>query len=174
MGVRDIKRSIAAFFVAFGLFVSSAFAQPSNHNLENELNFFTGFMGADPAIGVRWENKFEASGFALSFSQVIGKTSNTYPLNVRYNLALNKAGKAVPYGIFGGGMLWVVPSNSIGAETITVGQIHFGAGFKYSINPLFGASLEFSQYVTRVENQETTRKELLFFQEINLGVLFYL
>jgi hypothetical protein len=115
---------------------------------------------------------YGAFNFELAGEQVIGQTANLYPLTVNALLNLSTSGRFIPYGVVGGGLMLTVPSNTIGDETVSTLGITFGGGARYFLSEMFGFRLEAKQYITSVKSDQEQNDELLFFQELSVGVTF--
>ena len=137
-----------------------------------ELSPHTGFMDGGGEFGLDLAMNYKSISLEFSGAQVIGKTSDLYPLNV--NLILNFAtqGKIIPYGGVGGGLLLTVPTTTIGNNTLSNVGINFGGGLRYYLSDEFGLKFGVSQYLTNVKNSRDNYEELLIFQEVTIGVIF--
>jgi hypothetical protein len=76
--------------------------------------------------------------------------------------------------VVGGGLFLTVPTNSLGDETVSTLGVNFGGGARYYITRTFGVRVEVKQYVTSVRSERDLNTELLFFQEVSVGVTFML
>jgi hypothetical protein len=132
----------------------------------------TGFMGSSGIIGLKLGMNYSALAFEFAVEQVIGKTSNLYPISVNAILNLTTKGKLIPYGIVGPALFITVPTNTVGDETLTTAGLNFGGGLRYYLTSEFGLRLEAKQYLTTVENKRDNRDEILIFQEISIGASF--
>ena len=132
----------------------------------------TGFMGSSGIIGLKLGMNYGTLAFEFAVEQVIGKTSNLYPITVNAILNLTTHGKLIPYGIVGPALFITVPTNTVGDETITTAGLNFGGGLRYYFTSAFGLRLEAKQYLTTVENKRDNRNEILIFQEISIGASF--
>jgi hypothetical protein len=137
-----------------------------------ELTPHTGMMGGSGTFGLNMTMSTGSFSLELAGEQVIGTTGNLYPifLNVMLNLATR--GRLIPYGTVGAGLMLTVPTNALGAETVSTLGISFGGGARYFITRAFGIRLEGKQYITSVSSKRDLKDELLFFQEISAGVTF--
>jgi hypothetical protein len=137
-----------------------------------EITPHTGFMGSSGIFGIKLGMNYSVVAFELSAEQVIGETSDLYPISVNLILNLTTKGNIIPYGIVGPALFITVPTNTIGDETLTTAGLNFGGGLRYYLSSSFGARLEAKQYFTTVENKRDQREEILIFQEISIGVTF--
>jgi opacity protein-like surface antigen len=131
-------------------------------------------MGGSGTFGLRMSMNYSSLNLEIAGEQVIGKTANLYPLSVNVLLNLATRGRLIPYGAVGAGLMLTTPTNSIGDETVTTLGLNFGGGARYYITRSFGVRLEAKQYVTSVHSERESNSELLFFQEVSLGVTFML
>ena len=176
------RRNLIALLVLVGLSVSPGFAQGEetkpeqvidlNNGVALELSPHTGIMGGSGTFGLRFAMNYGAFNFEIAGEQVIGNTANLYPISVNAILNLSTKGKLFPYGVVGGGLMLTVPTNTVGDETVSTLSANFGAGARYYLNDFFGFRLEGKQYITSVKSERDENSELLFFQEISLGVTF--
>ena len=134
----------------------------------------TGVMGGSGTFGLDLSMNYGSLNIELAGEQVIGKIANLYPLSVDAVLNLATRGPLIPYGVVGGGLFVTVPTNSIGDETVSTLGVNFGGGARYYITGAFGVRLEVKQYVTSVKSEAESSNELLFFQELSVGVTFML
>jgi len=137
-----------------------------------ELSPHTGIMGGSGTFGLRFSMNYGAFNFELAGEQVIGRTANLYPISVNALLNLSTKGNLFPYGVVGGGLMLTVPTTTVGDQTVSTLSVNFGGGARYYLNSLFGLRLEGKQYITSVRNERDQNDELLFFQEVSLGVTF--
>jgi hypothetical protein len=131
-----------------------------------------GFMGSSGVFGVKMGMNYSAIAFEFAAEQVIGQTSNLYPISLNVIVNLTTKGKLIPYGVVGPALFITVPTNTIGDETLTTAGLNFGGGLRYYFTSQFGIRLEAKQYFTTVENKRDNREEILIFQEIALGASF--
>ena len=139
-----------------------------------EISPHTGLMGSSGTFGVKLMMTYSSLSLELAGEQVIGKTANLYPISLDLVLNLATRGRLIPYGAVGAGLWLTTPTNALGAETVSTLGINFGGGARYFITRAFGVRLEAKQYVTSVSDNRGTKDELLFFQEVSLGVTFLL
>jgi hypothetical protein len=137
-----------------------------------EVSPHTGFMGGSGTFGLRFAMNYGAFNFEIAGEQVIGRTANLYPIFVNAVLNLSTQGSFLPYGTVGGGLLLTTPTNTIGDETVSTLGVNFGGGARYYLTEIFGLRLEGKQYITSVKSEREQSDELLFFQELSLGVTF--
>jgi opacity protein-like surface antigen len=137
-----------------------------------EISPHTGLMGSSGTFGLKMLMNYSALSLELAGEQVIGKTANLYPISLNIILNLSTRGRLLPYGAVGAGLFLTVPTNALGAETVSTLGINFGGGARYFITRNFGVRLEGKQYITTVSNGRDLKDELLFFQEVSLGVTF--
>lgn len=137
-----------------------------------EVSPHTGAMGGSGLFGLRLSMNYGALNLEVAGEQVIGKTANTYPLMLNFVLNLSQKGKLLPYGLVGGGLMVTVPTDAIGARTVSTAGVNFGGGARLYLNRSFGFRLEAKQFVTQVANQISAEDELLIFQEVTFGVTF--
>jgi opacity protein-like surface antigen len=175
---------LALSLVIFFARSSSVFGQEDNsaQNRRNvidlneavtfEISPHTGLMGGSGTFGLRMSMNYSSLNLELAGEQVIGKTANLYPLSVNVLLNLATKGRLIPYGAVGAGLMLTTPTNSIGDETVTTLGLNFGGGTRYYITRSFGVRLEAKQFVTSVHSERDSNSELLFFQEVSLGVTF--
>ena len=145
-----------------------------NDGVSFEIAPHTGLMGSSGTFGLNLSMNYSAFTLDLAGEQVIGKMANLYPISVNAMLNLSTRGRLIPYGTVGGGLLLTVPTNTIGDETISSLGVNFGGGARYYLTRTFGFRVEAKQYVTSVTSERESKDELLFFQEISLGVTFML
>ena len=143
-----------------------------NKGVSFEISPHTGFMGRSGTFGLRLSMNYSSFNLELAGEQVIGKTANLYPISVNAILNLATKGRLIPYGAVGGGLFMTVPVNTIGDETVSTLGINFGGGARYYLTKHFGFRVEAKQYITSVSSERELKDELLFFQEISLGVTF--
>jgi len=129
-------------------------------------------MGTSGVFGLRLGMNYGSLGLELAGEQVIGKTANLYPVSFNVLLNLSTQGRLIPYGVVGAGLWLTVPTNALGAETVSSLGLNFGGGARYYITRSFGVRLEAKQYMTTINNERETQSELLFYQELSLGVSF--
>jgi opacity protein-like surface antigen len=137
-----------------------------------EVTPHTGLMGGSGTFGLNLLMSYGAIGLELAAEQVIGKTANLYPITVNAMLNLTTRGRLIPYGVVGAGLWLTVPTDALGAQTVSTLGLNFGGGARYFVTRSFGIRLEGRQHVTSVGSSREVRDELLFFQEITLGVTF--
>lgn len=145
-----------------------------NEGVSFEIAPHTGLMGSSGTFGLKLSMNYSAFTLELAGEQVIGRTANLYPISVNALLNLSTRGQLIPYGAVGGGLLLTVPTNTIGDQTVSTLGVNFGGGARYYITKTFGFRIEGKQYVTSVSNDRESKNELLFFQEISVGVTFML
>lgn len=145
-----------------------------NEGVSFEIAPHTGLMGSSGTFGLKLSMNYSAFTLELAGEQVIGRTANLYPISVNALLNLSTRGQLIPYGTVGGGLLLTVPTNTIGDQTVSTLGVNFGGGARYYITKTFGFRVEGKQYVTSVSNDRESKNELLFFQEISVGVTFML
>ena len=131
-------------------------------------------MGGSGTFGLTLAMNYGAFSLELAGEQVIGKTADLYPLSVNAVLNLSTSGRLIPYGTVGAGLMLTVPSNTIGDETVSTLGINFGGGARFFFTEMFGLRLEGKQHITSVKADRDQQSELLFFQELSLGVTFLL
>ena len=139
-----------------------------------EISPHTGFMGGSGTFGLKLGMNYGAFTFELAGEQVIGKTADLYPLSVNAVLNLATQGTLIPYGTVGVGLMLTVPSTTIGDETVSTLGLSFGGGARFFLTESFGFRMEAKQYITSVKAEQDQQDELLFFQELSLGVTFLL
>lgn len=139
-----------------------------------EISPHTGFMGSSGTFGLRLGMNYGAFTFELGGEQVIGKTADLYPLSVNAVLNLATKGRLIPYGTVGVGLMLTVPSTTIGDETVSTIGLSFGGGARFYLTEVFGFRVEAKQHMTSVKAEQDQQDELLFFQELSLGVTFLL
>jgi hypothetical protein len=163
-----IKRFVIYIFLIMP-FSSVLFAQDE---VAFELAPHTGFMDGGGEFGLDLGMNYKSISLEFSGAQVIGKTSDLFPLNV--NLILNFAtkGKIIPFGGVGAGLLLTVPTTTVGNKTLSNLGINFGGGLRYYISDDFGLKFGVNQYLTNIKNARDNYEELLIFQEVVLGVIF--
>lgn len=132
----------------------------------------TGLMGSSGTFGLNLSVNYSSFNLELAGEQVIGKTANLYPISVNVVLNLATRGRLIPYGAVGVGLWLTVPTNTLGDETVSTIGMNFGGGARLYISKAFGFRVEVKQYITSVSSARELRDELLFFQEISLGVTF--
>jgi opacity protein-like surface antigen len=145
-----------------------------NEAVTFEISPHTGLMGGSGTFGLRMSMNYSSLNLELAGEQVIGKTANLYPLSVNVLLNLATRGRLIPYGAVGAGLMLTTPTNSIGDESVTTLGLNFGGGARYYITRSFGVRVEAKQYVTSVHSERESNTELLFFQEVSVGVTFML
>ena len=143
-----------------------------NNSVSFEISPHTGLMGSSGAFGLRLSMNYSSFNLELAGEQVIGKTANLYPISVNAVLNLATRGRLIPYGAVGVGLWLTVPSNTIGDETISTIGLNFGGGARYYLTKSFGFRVEGKQYITSVSSNRELKDELLFFQEVSIGVTF--
>ena len=165
-------RLIKNIFVSVLLLLSISSFVYAQDDVVFELAPHTGFMDGGGEFGLDMSMNYKSVSLEFSGAQVIGKTSDLYPLNV--NLILNFAtqGKIIPYGGVGGGLLLTVPTTTVGNKTLSNLGINFGGGVRYYISDDFGLKFGVNQYLTEINNKRDNYKELLIFQEVTFGVIF--
>ena len=132
----------------------------------------TGLMGSSGTFGLNLSVNYNSFNLELAGEQVIGKTANLYPISVNVVLNLATKGRLIPYGAVGVGLWLTVPTNSLGDQTVSTIGMNFGGGARWYISKLFGFRLELKEYITSVSSTRELTDELLFFQEVSLGVTF--
>ncbi len=137
-----------------------------------EISPHTGLMGNSGTFGLNMLMNYSSFSLELAGEQVIGRTANLYPVSLNAILNLSTRGRLIPYGAVGAGLFLTVPTNALGAETVSTLGINFGGGARYYITRSFGVRLEGKQYITSVSNGRDLKDELLFFQEVSVGVTF--
>jgi opacity protein-like surface antigen len=137
-----------------------------------EVSPHTGLMGSSGTFGLKLLTTYSAFSLEIAAEQVIGRTANLYPISLNAIVNLSTRGRLIPYGAVGAGLWLTVPTNALGAETVSTLGINFGGGARYYITRAFGVRLEAKQYVTSVSNGRDLKDELFFFQEVSLGVTF--
>jgi hypothetical protein len=137
-----------------------------------ELSPHTGVMGGSGIFGLRALMNYSSFTLELAGEQVIGKTANLYPVSVNMLLNLSTRGRLIPYGAVGAGLWFTVPTTTVGDRTVTSLGLNFGGGARYYVTKLFGFRLEAKQYMTSISSQRESTSELMFFQEVTLGVTF--
>jgi hypothetical protein len=137
-----------------------------------EISPHTGFMGGSGTFGLRLSMNYSSLNIELAGEQVIGKLANLYPVSVNAVLNLSTRSTLIPYGAVGAGLMITVPTNTIGDETVSSIGLNFGGGARYYLTRSFGFRVEAKQYITSVSNQRELKDELLFFQELSVGVTF--
>jgi hypothetical protein len=129
----------------------------------------TGFMGSSGLFGLNMAVNYSAVSFELGASQVIGSTSNMYPISLSVLINLATKGKFMPFGSVGPVLFITVPTNTIGDKTVTTAGLNFGGGVRYYITNSFGIRIEARQYFTTIESNRDASEEILIFQEISIG-----
>lgn len=137
-----------------------------------EVTPHTGVMGTSGVFGLRLGMNYGSLALELAGEQVIGETANLYPISFNLLLNLSTYGRLIPYGVVGGGLWLTVPTNALGAETVSSLGLNFGGGARYYLTRSFGVRLEGKMYMTNVSNEREPQSELLFYQEVSLGVSF--
>jgi opacity protein-like surface antigen len=137
-----------------------------------EVSPHTGVMGGSGIFGIRALMNYGNFTLELAGEQVIGKTANLYPVSVNMLLNLSTRGRIIPYGAVGAGLWLTVPSTTVGDRTVTSLGLNFGGGARYYVTKAFGFRLEAKQYMTSISSQRESSSELMFFQEVTLGVTF--
>ena len=137
-----------------------------------EVSPHTGLMGSSGTFGCKLLMTYSSFSLEIAAEQVIGKTANLYPISLNALLNLTTRGRLIPYGCVGAGLWLTVPTNALGAETVSTLGLNFGGGARYFITRSFGVRLEAKQYFTSVSSGRDLKDELLFFQEVSLGVTF--
>jgi len=162
-------KNIFASVILLWLLSSVAYAQ---EDVAFEISPHTGFMDGGGEFGLDMSMNYKSVSLEFSGAQVIGKTSDLYPLNV--NLILNFAtqGKIIPFGGVGGGLLLTVPTTTVGNKTLSNLGINFGGGLRYYLSDDFGLKFAVNQYLTDIKNSRDNYEELLIFQEVTFGVIF--
>ena len=165
----SLIKNIAIYVFLILPFSAALFAQDE---VAFELSPHTGFMDGGGEFGLDLAMNYKSICLEFSGAQVIGKTSDLYPLNV--NLILNFAtkGKLIPFGGVGAGLLLTVPTTTVGNKTLSNLGINFGGGLRYYISDEFGLKFGVNQYLTNIKNTRDNYEELLIFQEVVLGVVF--
>lgn len=137
-----------------------------------EISPHTGIMGKNGVFGLKMLMTYSAFSLELAGEQVIGKTANLYPITVNALLNLSTRGRLIPYGSVGAGLWLTVPTDALGARTVSTLGISFGGGARFFITRSFGLRLEAKQHLTTVSSNRDLKEELLIFQELNLGAVF--
>ena len=137
-----------------------------------EISPHTGLIGSSGTFGLNLLMNYSALSLEIAGEQVIGRTANLYPVSLNAILNLSTRGRLLPYGAVGAGLFLTVPTNALGAETVSTLGINFGGGARYYITRSFGVRIEAKQYITSVSSNRDLKDELLFFQEVSLGVTF--
>lgn len=132
----------------------------------------TGLMGSSGLFGLKLAMNYGTLTLELAGEQVIGKTANLYPVSVNLLLNLSTRGRLIPYGAVGAGLWLTVPTTALGAETVSTLGLNFGGGARYFVTRSFGIRVEAKQYIATVRSEREQHDELLFFQEVCLGVAF--
>jgi hypothetical protein len=145
-----------------------------NEGVSFEISPHSGMMGGSGTFGLKLSMNYSSFNLELAGEQVIGRTANLYPLSVNALLNLSTRSRLIPYGVVGGGLFLTVPTNSLGDETVSTLGVNFGGGARYYITRTFGVRVEVKQYVTSVRSERDLNTELLFFQEVSVGVTFML
>jgi hypothetical protein len=130
----------------------------------------TGMMGSSGLFGLKLAMIYGTLTLEMAGEQVIGKTANLFPISLNLVLNLATRGRLIPYGAVGAGLWLTVPTTALGAETVSTLGINFGGGARYFFTRAFGVRLEAKQYITTVRSERELQEELLFFQEVCLGV----
>jgi opacity protein-like surface antigen len=143
-----------------------------NRGVVIEMSPHTGVMGKSGVLGIRASMNYSSFNMELAGEQVIGKNADLYLLSLNGLLNLTTRSRLIPYGAVGVGLFITTPTDAIGDETVTTLGVGFGGGARYYITRSFGARVEVKQYMTSVESDRTVKNELLFFQEITLGITF--
>jgi hypothetical protein len=182
----SVLRSGKALVAILLLAVTPTFAQEKEPVVEDtplvdltkgvsfEVSPHTGFMGGSGTFGLKVGMNYGAFTFELAGEQVIGKTADLYPLSINAVLNLATKGSLIPYGTVGAGLMLTVPSTTIGDETVSTLGLSFGGGARFFLTEVFGFRMEAKQYITSVNAEQNQQDELLFFQELSLGVTFLL
>jgi opacity protein-like surface antigen len=179
--LRSCKTTIITLLFLFIVLTQSALGQSKKNGTGQvdlsegvvfEITPHTGFMGSSGVFGIKLGMNYDVIAFEFAAEQVIGQTSNLYPISINMILNLTTKGRLIPYGIVGPALFLTVPTNTIGDETLTTVGLNFGGGLRYFFTSSFGVRLEAKQYFTTVENKRDNREELLIFQEISIGVTF--
>lgn len=171
---------LAAASSVFSQGVDSVTDPPSQRGIPIDLNTgvsfevspHTGLMGSSGIFGLRLSMNYSSFNLELAGEQVLGKTANLYPISVNAVLNLATRGRLIPYGAVGVGLWLTVPTNTIGDETVSTIGLNFGGGARYYISRSFGFRVEGKQYITSVSSDRELKSELLFFQEVSVGVTF--
>ncbi len=143
-----------------------------NSGVSFEISPHTGLMGSSGTFGIRFSMNYSSLNLELAGEQVIGKTADLYPISVNVVLNLATRGRLIPYGAVGAGLWLTVPTNTIGDNTVTTLGLNFGGGARYYISRSFGVRIEAKQYLTSVSSDRELKDDLLFFQEVSVGVTF--
>jgi hypothetical protein len=143
-----------------------------NSGVSFEISPHTGLMGSSGTFGIRLSMNYSSLNLELAGEQVIGRTADLYPISVNVVLNLATRGRLIPYGAVGAGLWLTVPTNTIGDNTVTTLGLNFGGGARYYISRSFGVRIEAKQYLTSVSSDRELKDELLFFQEVSVGVTF--
>lgn len=137
-----------------------------------EVSPHTGLMGSSGTFGLNLMMTYSSFSLELAAEQVIGRTANLYPISLNVILNLSTRGRLIPYGTVGAGLMLTVPTNALGAETVSTLGLNFGGGARFFITRSFGIRVEGKQYITSVTSTRDIKDDLLFFQEVSLGVTF--
>jgi opacity protein-like surface antigen len=129
-------------------------------------------MGSSGTFGLNLMMTYSSFSLELAAEQVIGRTANLYPISLNVILNLSTRGRLIPYGTVGAGLMLTVPTNALGAETVSTLGLNFGGGARFFITRSFGIRVEGKQYITSVTSTRDIKDDLLFFQEVSLGVTF--
>jgi opacity protein-like surface antigen len=150
--------------------------RPPLVDLSNAVSFevspHTGLMGSSGTFGLNLMMTYSSFSLELAAEQVIGRTANLYPISLNVILNLSTRGRLIPYGTVGAGLMLTVPTNALGAETVSTLGLNFGGGARFFITRSFGIRVEGKQYITSVTSTRDIKDDLLFFQEVSLGVTF--
>lgn len=137
-----------------------------------EISPHTGLMGSSGVFGLNMLMSYSSFSLELAGEQVIGKTANLYPISVNVVFNLATRGRLIPYGSVGAGLWLTVPTDALGAQTVSTLGISFGGGARYFVTRSFGIRFEAKQHVTTVSSTRELKEDLLIFQEVSLGVVF--
>lgn len=137
-----------------------------------EVNPYTGAMGGSGLFGMRLGMNYGVIKLELGLAQIIGESADMYPVTANVAFNLSTKGKWLPYGTVGGGLLMTVPTESIGANTVSSMAVNVGGGTRLFIARNLGISFEARQYLTQLRNEIAAENELLLFREFNVGFTF--
>ena len=136
-----------------------------------EISPHAGFMGGGGALGLSASMNYSSIALEMTAEELIGHMATCYPLTANFIVNLASTAKIVPYGIVGGGVLFTVPENAVGSNTVNTIGLNFGGGLRYYLSPKIGVRFESKQLFSRLDNKEGQNK-LVIFQGLSLGVIF--
>lgn len=154
------------------IFSSLSMLAAQEKNVLFEISPNTGFMDGGAEFGLDASMNYKYVNLEFSVAQVIGETTDLYPLLVNLVFNFAKSSRVIPYGLVGAGLFLTVPTTAIGSQTVSTLSMNFGGGIRYYFNDGVGIRLGVSQYLTTVKNRRDDFEELLIFQEVTLGVIF--